>query len=164
MPDFDVGNSQLQTLLEWVDQPPPPQGRDTHAIFFELQQTTGGPTPPLLYWGLMFFHPGNPHQPIFQRQPGLSGTGGLVDNFETENRPFWVRVEVRFRPPNTFGFLRFIRGGGEVLPSIEVRSVEMDEVRVSGGDPLDLRIHLEASTESWTLHTLKKTTVLLSIP
>jgi len=61
MPDFDVGNPVLQDLLEWVDQSPPPQARDTHAILFELQKLTPDLTRPnSLHYSLMFFRPGNP--------------------------------------------------------------------------------------------------------
>jgi hypothetical protein len=52
---FAVGDPRLQELLDWVAlpaQPPPPQGRDTHALQFILRRSGTG-----RYTGLMFFRP-----------------------------------------------------------------------------------------------------------
>jgi hypothetical protein len=159
MPDFDVGNPVLQGLLEWVDQPPPPQGRDTHAIIFELQERTPDLTRPTsLHYGLMFFRPGNPTAFFFRDQPGLSGTGGLTDQAVTPNVPFWVQVEVRFRPPRVNSALFFFRGG--TLPEVQERAVEMSAVSVVGDGS---SIRMDSGQESWILR-LHKTTVLLRRP
>jgi hypothetical protein len=60
MTNFNVGFPTLQNVIEWVDQPPPLQGRDTHTIYFLLSQSVpGGSSPPVhFYHGYMFFAQG----------------------------------------------------------------------------------------------------------
>src|SRR5829696_1518194 len=71
---FSVGNSGIQSALDWVAQPPPAQGRDTHVVYFNLFQQS---PEPLEYNGSMFFRPqGTEHGPVGVR-PGLDGFGSL---------------------------------------------------------------------------------------
>ena len=167
MPEFEVGDDVLQDALEWVDQPPPPLGRDTHALFFTLTGTNLLPGDlsqiESSHRGLMFFRPGNPTTPIFQNQPGLTGTGSLVAQKPTPEIPFWVVVEVRFRPPRrVFGSLRFFQEAGRGLPGTHVRSVEMDKAEMIVGSRGEIR--MDAPPERWILGRIQKTTVLLGPP
>jgi hypothetical protein len=116
---FLSGSPNSRNLLEWVDQPPPTQARDTHALHFVLEGM--GRTDRLIYAGLMFFHPGSPTAPNFEQQPGFSGIARpLLDTpncqklpplVSPEERPDhqFVQVEVRFRPPQIFATLSFFR-------------------------------------------------------
>jgi hypothetical protein len=75
---FDVGNPTMQDLLDWVAlpaQPPPPQGRDTHALRFILRKNDAA-----RYSGLMFFRPQGAGGGGVGSLPGLNGTGDLVAN------------------------------------------------------------------------------------
>ena len=119
MPDFDVGIPELQDLLKWVDQPPPQQGRDTHALHFVLEGM--GRADRLIYAGLMFFHPGSPTAPDFEQQPGFSGIARpLLDTpncqklpplVPPEERPNhqYVQVEVRLGLPKSLRHYLFFR-------------------------------------------------------
>jgi hypothetical protein len=165
MPDFDVGNPELQDLLEWVDQPPPQQGRDTHALSFFLAEI---PTEHILYGGLLFFRQGNPTSPIFQQQPGLSGIGSqrltvpgcqrVLGPIEETPDHTYVRVEVRFRPPRVFAALFFLRSGPNGLPGEQVRDVEFNQVNATSFPTLTIQMD---PPEGWLVRNLAKTTVLL---
>jgi hypothetical protein len=177
MPDFDVGNLKLQDLLEWVDQPPPQQGRDTHALKVFLDEF---PEERLAYSGLLFFRPGNPRSPIFQQQPGLSGIlrplltlhacslvlpqtpGPVLD--ETLFDHFFVRVEIRFRPPRVFAVLFFLKGGFRGFPGETLREVEFSQVDVRDNPAVGGLHILMDPLDGWALHNLEKTTVLYRQP
>ena len=88
----------------------------------------------------------------------MSGTAGLTDQAVTPNVPFWVQVEVRFRPPRVNSALFFFRGG--TLPEVQERAVEMSAVSVVGDGS---SIRMDSGQESWILR-LHKTTVLLRRP
>jgi hypothetical protein len=178
MPDFDVGNAELQELLKWVDQPPPQQGRDTHALRFQLQRvptSLGG----LHYMGLLFYRPGNPTSGPFQLLPGLSGVATKLlhrPNCNLTSPPVglpaqenvdhdYVLVEVRFKPPRAFVGLQFCRGrgffGGLLGPVI--RSMDASPVEISSDPPsLTASMTMSSDAGSWSVHSLQKTTVLFS--
>jgi len=169
--NFDVGNPALQDLIAWVDQPPQQQGRDTHGIYFLLThrdfQLPGGFEEISFHHGLLFFRPGtSPNSPSFQQQHGLSGTGSLVHKKPTNENPFWVRVEVRFRPPGpgrkqvnvAFHLTQDIAG----FPSNIIRTVEVDNLTVAPNGFMDMDV--SAETERWSLGEFKKRTVLFTPP
>jgi hypothetical protein len=185
MPDFDVGNAELQDLLEWLDpQTPPAQGRDTHALTFSL----AGPrqsTKELTYTGLMFPFPGNPTAATFQRQPGLSGIAKKrldLSNCQKSFPPLtatpsgppaadlgfpidYVQVEVRFRPPRAFMGFQFWQGTGlsGLLLGRVTRSTDSAPVEIkslSAGGPVVMTMSNELG--SWVVGSLLKTTVLSS--
>jgi len=175
MPDFDVGNPILQDLLEWVDQPPPQQGRDTHALTAALAHLQ-----PIdergfgVYRGLLFFRPGNPTSSIFEQQPGLSGT--LLptgthyqtpdETAEEFRQTFFVRINLRFKPPSVFAALLFLRMDFPGLPGETVREVKFSQVELSernwqqGGG---LRIEMDPPS-GWGMWEIGKTTVLYRQP
>jgi hypothetical protein len=175
MPDFDVGNAELQDLLEWVDpQTPPAQGRDTHALAFSLegpQQTIKE----LTYTGLMFHRPGNPTAPRFQAQPGLSGIARKRLDLPNCQRTFppsglpaanlgfpfdYVQVEVRFRPPRAFMGFQFWSSSGLLLGNM-TKSTDSSPVEIRSafvGGPVSMSMSNELG--SWVVDSLRKTTVL----
>ena len=163
MPDFDVGHVGLQGLLEWVDQPPPQQARDTHALLFRLRNI---PVEELLYMGLMFFRPGNPTSPIFQQQPGLSGVGHILPTVPACQKVLGptaetldhdsVRVDLRFRPPRVFAALHFLNHG-QVVRSVEATRVEVSHFE----QPVHIRID---PPDGWSFELPEKTTVLFDHP
>src|SRR5215208_5230966 len=140
MPDFSVGVPEFQDLLEWVDQPPPTQARDTHALHFVLEGM--GRADRLIYAGLMFFHPGSPTAPNFEQQPGFSGIARpLLDTpncqkipplVPPEERPDhqFVQVGVRFRPPQVFAALSFFQAAITGLPGEQVGLQEFHRVKI----------------------------------
>ncbi len=65
--------AEFQEKIDWVNQPPPTNARDTHALHFWLRSTEG-----LSYQGLMFYRPGSPTSPITQQQNGIQGKGYLT--------------------------------------------------------------------------------------
>jgi hypothetical protein len=182
MPDFDVGVPELNELLEWVDQPPPQQGRDTHALSFHLVRTPD--TPGLEYSGLLFYRPGNPAATLMQRLPGLSGVAkkllsptncergvgdlpplGTIDpQFQDHSH---VLVEVRFRPPRAFGFLQFCEpatGTRGLLLGEVVRGMDAAPVKISPQPSVTTPIvflTISADDGDWNV-SLQKTTVLFS--
>ena len=173
MLDFSVGDPELQDLLEWVAQPPPSQGRDTHALHFWLR---GTPIEKHIYAGSLFFRPGNPTAFSFRDQPGLCGIGTVLPNvpackdvlgIDTPTPhdappPVWVRVEVRFRPPKIHASLLFKGGAAgplNGLPGDTLRAVEFNEVIFNPGLPM-IRMIMDPPNE-WRLTQLEKTNVLL---
>ena len=172
MPDFSVGDPEFQDLLEWVDQPPPTQARDTHALHFVLEGM--GRADRLIYAGLMFFHPGSPTAPNFEQQPGFSGLARpLLDTpncqklpplVAPEERPdhHFVQVEVRFRPPQVFAALSFFQAAITGLPGEQVRSEEFDRVNI---DVIPHPPTLEMDPpDGWRVAFSHKTNVLLGVP
>jgi hypothetical protein len=157
-----TGISGLQDLLRWVDQPPPPQGRDTHVIHFILAERTPGPTSGTIHHGLMSFRPQGTGSGPVGALPGLTGFGGLASTgTSTPNTPFWARVEVFVRlraPSNVFATLPFLVGDNvNGLPRTVKRTVELN-TSFSGS-----LLILEAAPELWAVQ-FAKTNVLLRAP
>jgi hypothetical protein len=66
---FSVGEPVIQGTLDWVTHPPPAEGRDTHAVGFDLSNPDTVNS--LEYSGLMFFRPqGVGVGPLFGRPVG----------------------------------------------------------------------------------------------
>ena len=158
----DEGYLYIQELLEWVNQPPPPQGRDTHAISFELL-TLPPNGRPYGHSGLMFFRPqGTGHGPGGSPS-GLTGVGQLTyySGLPSQRPPLWVRVDVivRVTPPEIYAPLFFFNGGLG-LPEIPVRTVETD-LRAELSQPFwDITLTNPYEPEKWFLRNLHKTTAL----
>ena len=172
--DFSVGNAEHQKNLEWVAPPPPPaapaQGRDTHALFFELTQSVGFSE--MSYEGLMFFRPRQLGAGPVGSLPGLDGVGTLratkagctrlLDSNPGSSTPevdfgTYVRVFIGFRPRSSqpalvFATLRFL----SQLLNPETQVGEIVEVTpTSATDIIQLN--------EWELR-LRRTTVLLRAP
>ena len=150
--------AEFQEMIDWVNQPPLPQGRDTHAIHFILAERTPGPTFGTIHHGLMFFRPqGTGHGPVGSL-PGLTGVGGLAPTgTATPNTPFWARLEVFVRSDNIFATLQFLIGDrNNGLPGTVKRTVELNTT-VSGSS-----LGLESAPEQWVVR-LAKTNGLLRV-
>jgi hypothetical protein len=170
MPDIDILH-ELQKFLEWVDQPPSSQGRDTHVIRFLLQEQTPGVTTPAQYRGLMVFRPRNTFQGPVAQMPGLTATGTIANKDVAQVEPAWVRLEVFFRPrplapADVVVTLRFMRdnadgvGPGSGLPGTDVRFLETDAKLILNRPA----ISIAAPPERWELTDLKRTTLLFGPP
>jgi hypothetical protein len=170
---FSVGEPVIQGTLDWVAQPPPAEGRDTHAVGFDLSNPDTVNS--LEYSGLMFFRPeGVGVGPLFSR-PGLEGFGSLLvrervcqtllDPNTAVPAADLVRVFIGFRqqqsgPADLVGRLTFMdRDPITSLPSLrtastlEIASTNMHRGGTAGNIFMD----------SWFLN-MRKTTVLLSSP
>jgi hypothetical protein len=76
---------RLKDLLDWVDQLPLEQARDTHALHFDLKESSEPqqsdpeqPRPSMQYQGLMFYLPGALTSQNVNVLLGLEGFGNLV--------------------------------------------------------------------------------------
>jgi hypothetical protein len=174
--------AEFQENIDWVNQPPPPNARDTHALHFWL--TSPAVT---VYQGLMFYRPGqNPSGPITQRQNGIQGKGfwtptmPLCETLESStifgsgvHRPPgpWVRVQVTFRTTTSGEFPIFSNmifqddSGISGLPGDTLATVEFDRVEVADpGEhpttPPSSRLRMFTDGDLWTL-SLWATTVSL---
>ena len=148
--------------IDWVNQPPPPQARDTHALHFFLTNT-GAPENPPTYQGFLFYRQGaHPTAPITGEQNGLDGTGSRIHGKVGLPDEAWARVQVRFRtrPTPRISVVVYLHqaDGPDALPGTQVRLVGFDEA-----DPSDdgRAILLDSGTSNrWQLNIVK-TTVLL---
>jgi hypothetical protein len=146
MADFGIGNPELQNLLEWVDQTPPAQARDTHALFFRLDKLA----PPSVgvdfrfgYEGLMFFRPIQLGLGPVGSTLGLNGFGHL-HALQPVPKPIppdgrgamWVRVFLGFRPragggpAHAFATLQFLKRVNDQSPAGQI--VEFSQVNHLG--------------------------------
>jgi hypothetical protein len=161
--------------IDWVNQPPPPQARDTHALLFFLQNINPHPSPSPIFQGLLFYRQGRtPTSPITQEQNGLDGTGHVLGGEPIVVTPGfhadWARVHLRFRTQPTARIhvvlsLHSGLGTGFPLPGPQRRLVEFDEIRVGpvGDDEIEAPIQItldEDTSNHWELR-FTKTTVLL---
>jgi hypothetical protein len=159
--------AEFQEKIDWVNQPPPTNARDTHALHFWLAAPEG-----INYQGLMFYRPGEqPTSPITQRQNGIQGKGYLIPTAAVCQRlvgsPFtpqppgpWIRVQVTFRTTTsgTSVFANLLlqnNNGTDALPGDTTSEVEFDRVEISFGDVI-----MFAGQSGWILN-LTKTTVSL---
>ena len=170
---FSVGEPIIQGTLDWVTQPPPAEGRDTHAVGFDL--TNPDTVNSLEYSGLMFFRPpGVGVGPLFSR-PGLQGFGSLLvrervcktllDPDTAVPAADLVRVFIGFRqqqsgPADLVGRLTFMnRDPLTSLPSLKTAStLEIASTKMQGAGTAG-----NIFMDSWFLN-MRKTTVLLSNP
>ena len=168
---FSVGEAITQSRLDWVAQPPPAQGRDTHAARLRLSRLSGTLRNPE-YSGLLFFRPqGTGGGPVGLR-PGLEGFGSLLvtegvcqtllDPNTAVPPAELVKVLLAFRqqqsgPANIVATLTFMNGDLLQLPTQTTRVVEFSQVEMRGGTIL------MDPPEGWQL-VLGQTTVLLHRP
>ena len=161
--------AEFQEKIDWVNQPPPPNARDTHALHFWLNSPDG-----MNYQGLMFYRPGqSPSGPITQRQNGIQGKGLVTANAPACQRVLgspwtplppgpWIRVQVTWRTTTSGPFPIFANlllqntTGPHSLPGDTTSEVEFDRVEASFGDV----IMFAGQGSGWLLH-LSQTTVSL---
>ena len=180
---FSVGDQSLQGLLDWVAEPPPAQGRDTHALRFRLFKEGTGATLDTRdysdYSGLMFYRPQGVGMSLVGRRPGLDGVGGLlatqdvcqniVANSPPGQRPELVKVFLAFRqrqsgPAEVIATLTFMDGNLWQMPADTVGdAVEFSNIVLGGSGGLaDISIHMDPP-DGWGL-LLQRATVLLKGP
>ena len=170
---FDVGNPVMQEQLDWVAlpaQPPPPQGRDTHALWFRLRKNMSGVGMVTRYSGLMFFRPQGAGGGAVGSLPGLTGTGHLVANSsvcqEISGGSFpadHAKVNIMFRrrpsaPAQVFATIIFLTG---LLPDTPSTTEPVEASNVSLSGPPHLAVI--GINPQWELQ-LQMTTVLLRSP
>jgi len=172
---FSVGESTVQSTLDWVAQPPPAQGRDMHAVRFRLQKGQDAQRNPQ-FSGLLFFRPPGTGQGPVGVRPGLDGFGSLLvtqsvcrsllDPNTAVPPARLVRVFLAFRqqqsgPANIVATLTFMDGDLVQLPTQTFNTVEFSHVEMAfeGGDG---QINMDPPA-GWSL-LLGKTTVLLRRP
>jgi hypothetical protein len=159
----------FQENIDWVNQPPPTNARDTHALHFWLSSPEGS-----YFQGLVFYRPGtSPSSPITQHQNGIQGKGYLIPNAPVCQRVLgspwtpqppgpWVRVQVTFRTTadgtsHIFANLLLQDSSGpDALPGETTSGVEFDRVEATFGDV----IMFPGQGSGWFLN-LTKTTVSL---
>ena len=154
-PQFPPEFCHFQNAIDWVDQPPPALSRDTHALEFRLfdrelieLDDEGNVDPDIWQFeGLLFFRPGNPNQPIVQRQPGLDGLGiarptrnvcGRLVDPNLADPEDAVRVKMGFRPPRVFCALTFFS-----RPPVTSFSVEPARTLITDSGDLEIRVDEE---------------------
>jgi hypothetical protein len=161
--------TEFQAHIDWVNQPPPPNARDTHALHFWLNAPDG-----ITYRGFMFYRPGqSPSSPITQQQNGIQGKGYVTANVPSCQRVLgspwtplppgpWVRVQVTWRTTSSGETRMFANlllqdvSGTHALPGATTSDVEFDRVDATFGDV----IMFPGQGSGWILH-LSQTTVSL---
>jgi len=167
--------ADFQEYIDWVDQPPPTNARDTHALHFRLESPEG-----IRFQGLMFYRPGgHPASTITQDQNGIEGKGYLIPDAPVCQRfvlaqtspgapPIpgpWIRVKVTWRTTTSgtsriFADLLFkardsFRNGlpGGTTSAVEFERVEADiggghVLMFEGQDPPGWQLDLTQTTVS----------------
>jgi hypothetical protein len=169
-PQFPPQFARFQERIDWVDQPPPAQARDTHALFFSLWDNGDPPTPlPLRYDGLLFFRPGDPDTISGADQPRLEGIASLIvppSGTSSDHNAVRARINLRVRANIPDGYqlattLTFFKRDPDVhdVPSpVIVRTVESVRTKITEAGFLEIETQPIIATR-YTI-SLFRTTVL----
>jgi len=150
MSKFPV-SPDLQTMIDWCNQPAPKFAGDTHALQFFLF-IDNAPFTNLIYQGYLFFHPPPvPASPrpraFFQGSGRLTYKLGMCEQVKANpngSPPAWVKVSLDLPPTNNTGGVSFFSTDGNGLPGTMLSEMQ-DDLSISSSTgikigPVNLQI------------------------